>query len=176
MSSNLRILKKYGILIEDDEGWVEELERIPNRKKAETFKQWKTRTFGENVKSLKVYAPYEPASNTQMSTLAKAGGSDYLIWAFRNYRKMAEEDAAVVIEEAKEEIVNRLTTTPRTLLREIIDDHEQELEQPAKDFLKRYINEKQCNLSTRDLLTDLIKTYSKVVKRIRDLERQMKKI
>lgn len=167
MSNHLRILKKYGFIIEDDEGWVEELERIPNRKKGETFKQWKIRTFGEDVEGLKVYVPYEPAPQTRMSTLANDGGSDYLIWAFRNYRDMAKEEAEEALGEAKEEIVNRLTTVPRTLLQEIIDENKGNLEPSALEFLDRYINENTGNISTRDILTDLVKTYSSVVTEFR---------
>lgn len=170
MSNYLRILKKYGILVEDNEGWVEELERIPNRKKGETFKQWKVRTFGENVEGLKVYVPCDLAPQKKMVTLANDSGSDYLIWAFRHYREMAEDDAAVALEEAKEEIVNKLTTVPKSVLKEIIKENDEELEQSALDFLERYIKANESNISTREILTDLIRTYSKVVSQFRSKE------
>lgn len=167
MSNYLRILKKYGILIEDEESRTEELERIPNRKEGETFKQWKIRTFGEDIEGLRVYTPYEPAPQTRMSTLANDGGRDYLTWAFRNFRDMAEEDAKTALKEEKEEIAIRYSKVPRALLQEIIDEYKDELEDSAVEFLERYIDNNECNISTREILTDLIKTYSAVVSRCR---------
>lgn len=56
---------------------------------------------------------------------------------------------------------------PRTLLQEIVDENEGSLEQSALEFLNRYINENKGNISTRDILTDLVITYSNVVARFR---------
>jgi hypothetical protein len=102
-----------------------------------------------------------------MSTLANDGGRDYLTWAFRNFRDMAEEDAKTALKEEKEEIAIRYSKVPRALLQEIIDEYKDELEDSAVEFLERYIDNNECNISTREILTDLIKTYSAVVSRCR---------
>lgn len=68
MSNYLRILKKYGILFEDKDGRIERLNRIPNKKDGETFKQWKVRTFGKDIEGLKVYVCHEPSQQTRMVT------------------------------------------------------------------------------------------------------------
>ena len=174
MSSYLRILKKYGVLVEDNDGWVEELERVPNRRDGETFKQWKIRTFGEDVEGLMVYAPSEPAPQTRMSTLANKCGSAYLIWALENYRQMAEEEAEMVLEQAVEEtteqLTSKLTTVPRMLLKEIVEENKEELEQSAVEFLQRYIGGDR-NVNTKEILSDLVITYSKVVSMYRALKR-----
>ena len=80
---------------------------------------------------------------------------------------MAKEDAEEALEEAKQELVNRLTTVPRTLLQEIVDENRVTLEPSALEFLERYINGNKRNISTRDILTDLIRTYSSVVAQFR---------
>lgn len=173
MSTYLRILKKYGVLVEDNEDWVDELRRVPHRKDGETFKQWKIRTFGEDVEGLTVYAPYEPAPQTRMSTLAKECGSDYLLWALENYRGMAEDEAEEALETAventTEEVTRKLTTVPSKILRQIIDENEDELEPSAIEFLNRYIDRGDRNVNTKEILTELIANYSKVVKMYRSV-------
>ena len=167
MKNNLRIFKKYGILVLDDDGLVRRLKRIPNRKTGETFKQWKKRIFGEDVEGLMVYAPYEPSPNTRMSTLAKEGGSTYLIRVLKNYRLMAEGEAEEALEEAREKLNEKFNTVPMELLEEIFEENKKKLETPVVDFLKRYIERGERNVSTREILSGLIKTYNKAVSEYR---------
>ncbi|MEQ5802391.1 hypothetical protein [Halomonas sp. H10-9-1] len=171
MSTYLRILKKYGVLVEDNEGWVEELQRVPHRKENETFKQWKIRMFGEDVEGLRIYAPYEPAPQTRMSTLYNDSGADYLLLALEDYRGMAEEEAEEALEAAventTEEITKKLTTVPKNVLKEIVIENEDYLEPSALEFLNRYIEQSGRNVNTKEILTDLITTYSKVVAQYR---------
>ncbi len=127
MSNYLRVLKKYGFIIEDDEGWVENLKRIPNKKQGETFKRWKIRVFGEDVQGLRIYQPVEPDPRTRMTTLSAEGGSDYLIWAFKNYRAMAEEEAKLAFQKTEDEIVEKFTTVPKELLEGIVDEYSEDL-------------------------------------------------
>jgi hypothetical protein len=167
MGNYLRILRRFGILIKDDNELVEGLDKIPYHRKGETFNQWKIRTFGENIQGLEIYAPYVPTPQTRMSTLERESGADYLIAAFQNYRIMAEEEAREAFEEGTQEIINRLTTVPRELLQNIVNEQAENLQDSARDFLIRYIEHNDPNINTSEILTDLIKTYSDVVAQFR---------
>ena len=172
MNNYLRVLKKYGILFEDEDGLIEDLRRIPNVKDGETFKQWKIRAFTKDVEGLKVYAPYEPSQQTKMKSLGADGGSEYLLWAFSEYRDLTDEEVKSAISEAvedkKNEITLKLTTFPKEMLRDILDDLDADLEPSAREFFERYLNSGDRKIKTKEMLTDLIGTYNNVVKQFRE--------
>ena len=172
MSNYLRVLKKYGILFEDENGWVASMNRIPNKKEGETFKQWKIRTFGEDIDGLKVYGLYEPTQQTRMSTLRNAGGASYLLQALNEYRKLTDDEVNSVIDsavEAKEnEVTSKLTTFPNEILRDILDDLGEDLEPSASDFFNRYLASGNENVNTKEMLSELIGTYNNVVEQFRE--------
>jgi len=176
VSINFRILKRHGVLVEDKDGFTESLRSVPNRKASETFRQWKIRLFGEDIKGLSIYAPFEPVPQTKMSTLFNECGSDYLISALKNYRMLAEGEAESAFESAleasTEELTKKLTTVPTDVLQEIIDESEGSLQSSAVEFLKRYINGGKNNINTKEVLTDLVKSYSDVVQKYRSLKQQ----
>lgn len=201
MSKFVKILKRYGILIEDNDGHIDDLKRVPYFKDGETFKQWKVRTFGENIKGLKVYWPLEPEPQTKMITLSGKCGSDYLLSALQSYRgigvdelqsaldenteKVSELEDALesntgnitkivtkrVTKKVTEQLTKELTTMPKDLLREIIDEKEETLEHTALSFLERYINNSSQEVNTKEILSELISNYSYVVKTYRALEK-----
>jgi myo-inositol-1-phosphate synthase len=172
MSNYLRILKKYGILFEDKDGRIERLNRIPNKKDGETFKQWKVRTFGKDIEGLKVYVCHEPSQQTRMVTLSKDGGADNILRALKEYRELTDEEVSYAIDEAVEEkeneITQKLTTIPKEMLRDILKNLDDDLELPANEFFQRFLEGEDNNIKTEEILSALINTYNDVVKQYRE--------
>ncbi len=173
MQKNLRVLKKYGFLIEDSEGRTDELSRIPNRNGRETFRQWKIRTFGEDVPGMTIYRPFEPGPQTQMSTLERDCGAGYLLHSFKMYRQLSEVDAQSAIDDAVNEevkaVTKRLTTIPKELLEETMEQIQEQLEPSVQEFLNRYLDSTDKNIQTKEILLNLLKNYNSVVASFRRL-------
>lgn len=157
-----RVLRKYGFMIDGPRDALTAVKRWPKAKVGETFKQWKERVFGADVE-ITVYAPYDPAPQTRMSTLARDSGGEHLQDIFTRYGRFKDKKLKEAVGEAEQEIVERLSTFPKETLASLLDEFDGELQQSVEEFFDRYLNSTIENIDTETLLRDLIKTYNNVV-------------
>lgn len=166
--SSFRILKKYGFIVDGPNDALSSLKRLPKLVDGETFKQWKIRLFGDSDPEIIVYAPYEPSPQTRISTIVKDSGGKYLNQVFSRYGRFKDKKTDEAIEEAEHNIIEELSTVSTEILSSILDELEDDLQPAVEEFFKRYINSKEENIKTEDMLRDLIVTYNAVVKKYRE--------
>lgn len=167
--TSFRMLRKYGFMIDGPEDALAALGRLPKIVEGETFKQWKERLFRDSTTEISVYAPYEPSPQTRISTIRRESGGEYLNLIFSRYSRFKDRKASEAIEEAEQEIIEKLSTFPRETLESILEESEDDLEPSVEEFFGRYINSTEENIETESILRDLIGTYNSVVKRCREM-------
>jgi hypothetical protein len=165
--ASFRILKKYGFMIDGPKDALTALGRLPKIVEGETFKQWKARLFGDATTEISVYAPYEPIPQTKISTIRRKSGGEYMNLVFARYGRFKDRKANEAVEEAEQELIEKLSTFPRETLLSILDELEDDLQPSVEEFFGRYINSKEENIDTESILRDLIGTYNSVVKQWR---------
>lgn len=184
-----RILKNYSLIVDFDGKPIRK--NVPKPKDGETFKQWKERLFGDSVSNIILYAPFEPAPQTKISTLQQQSKAEKFEKVFRALlrerdREQEENENAIKEEHQRElwkkraekkeaikqaviETKRQLISFPTQTLESLLDEHEEKLEPPVRLFFNRFLESKEENINTETLLNDLIKKYNGVVREYRKL-------
>ncbi|RUM53667.1 MAG: hypothetical protein DSY85_08590 [Marinomonas sp.] len=200
-TSTSRLLTKYGVLVEDIDGYVEELDRVPHAVPDETFKQWKERLFGENVPDMAIYVPWIPAQQTRMSTLKDICASEHILRAMKEYRALSQDEADSVAEDArrqlkeakkqvsnveaskkdlenqlaeKDKALKAINTIPIEMLEDLFTDLGDDVQPSVKEFMERYLEEDHAELDTRKLLAQLLGLYNRAVAQYRKIDPNLK--
>ena len=151
----LRILKAYSIVCDFD--GEPRRKNVPSPKKRETFKQWKLRVLGENVKNVTLHGPWTPPQNMQISTIQEWSKKQPL----ESVLKVLAADKKKAIKET-EEVKRSYVSFPRTtlddLLREIAD--KEGLENAVQEFFCGFLNSVASDIDTEELLRDLIERFN----------------
>lgn len=163
-----RILKKYGLMIDGPRDLLANLARLPAEREGETFKQWKGRIFPNENAEITVYAAYEPAPQTRISTLARDSGGEHLKKVFLRYGKFKDKKLEEAIEENEQEVIERLSTFPKETLASLMNEFETELQPSVVEFFERYLNAIDEDIDTESLLRDLLHTYNNAVEQFRN--------
>ena len=170
-SASFRILKKYGFFVDGPKKALTELGKLPTVSGESTFKHWKEQVFGDPSIEIEVYSVFIPGQNTKVSTIKRDWGGEHINAVFSQYSRLKAKKSNEAIEEAEQEIVERLATFPKETLLSLLEEvnHGDGLQPPVDEFFQRYINSTEENIETKDILRDLIGTYNSVVKKYREI-------
>ncbi len=165
-----RILRKYGFMIGGPKEALITIKRLPAVNGKETFKQWKKRVFGANIKNILVYAPYDPAPQTRISTIISESGGGHLSKMFSQYKQFKNKELVAAVEETESEVTKKLSTFPKETLMTLMYEFEKELQPSVKECLINHMRKTDENIDTESLLKDLLLKYNNVVKAYKLLE------
>jgi hypothetical protein len=157
-----KILKSHSIVVDFD-GEPPRV-NVPSLVEGETFKHWKNRILGEDVKNVCVYYAEEPAPQTRISTLQRWGDSEHFHRMFKKLEKEKAKKHASAVKQAVNETTKQLETFPRELLEIILDDKKSDLEPTVSRFFEQFLSEAQSDINTKELLGTMIDKYNALVK------------
>jgi len=159
-----RIFKKYSILVDFD--GEPRLENVPSAVEGETFKFWRRRVLGDQVKNVTVFGPHIPAQQTTMVGLKKWADNESLEGMFRN---LANEKERVRKEGTKKvKAVERLFVGfSRDTLADLLTDLEDELEPAVKEFFDNFQDSTDTDIDTEELLRMLILRFNSGARQLR---------
>lgn len=152
----LRILEKYGFIIDDSGDSPINISRLPAVKEKETLKQWKQRVFKDANADISVYAFYEPAPQTRISTLIRDSGSEHLNRLIRHYGRLKDKKQVEAIEDTKK----LYSTLPKETLSDFLYEFEGELQPSVKEFFKVIAESTDEEIDIEKLLKELTKVYN----------------
>ena len=158
----IRVLNKYGFMIDGPEESLKDIARFPKPNETETFKQWKHRVIKDPNVKITVYVPYEPAPQTRISTLIKTSGGQHLKKTFRHYERLKGKKLV----EARQELSDSYSTIAKKTLVELIDELDDELQPSVLEFFGRYIKSTEDKIGIELLLQDLIRAYNESVTKL----------
>ena len=162
----IRVLNKYGFMINGPEEFLKDIARFPKPDETETFKQWKHRVIKDPSVKITVYVPYEPAPQTRISTLIKTSGGQHLKKTFRHYERLKGKKLVEAIGEARQEISDSYSTIPKKTLVELIDELDDELQPSVIEFFERYTKSTEDKIGIELLLQNLIHIYNESVTKL----------
>lgn len=159
-----KILKKYGFLIDGPEEVLTQLDikSLPKRKNKETFNQWKMRVFSGKV-DIEVYSRTIPDPRTKTSTLSEFSGEEHLQSIFEKYGKFKDRQLKEKVKSTEEEVTKRLTSFSKDTLEMLLEDLEDGLQEPAVEFMKKYISRTEDNINAEEMLKDLLLKFNEIV-------------
>ena len=159
-----QILRKYGFLIDGPENALTNLDikNLPKRKNKETFNQWKLRVFGEKI-DIEVYSRTIPDPRTKTSTLSEFSGEEHLQSIFNKYGKFKDKKSKEKVKLAEEEVTSRLTSFSKSILEMLLEDFEEELQEPTIEFMDKYITGTEENINAEELLKELLLNFNQIV-------------
>lgn len=185
MSNHLKILKRFGILVFDENNTLKDLNKIPYQKAGETFKQWCKRVF-DSHQDIKIFYPVDVTGQTRMSTLKRQSEGKYLEKVFKSIRDMNKNEYIELINENHaltkendelqtelEDSKNQLESiTPinENILSEVYETLRPSMQDSTKEFLERYISKSDNSITAEEILKDLLIRYNNVVTEFRKKE------
>lgn len=178
----LKILRKYGILVNFT--GEPNKQNLPSKIKGENLKRWISRVLGDDVSDVQIYTPTQPHGNFSIERLSDTSEIDFVKDILRASLKMKDEEVREELESAEHEYKDRVKAQKARLYKkkeeEIKKVHEDlasintetlsdilheihNLEPSVQEFLARFIKEGEANISTQELLTELITRHNDVV-------------
>jgi hypothetical protein len=160
-----KIFKKYGILIDGPEEVLTQLnlKSLPKKKKKETFNQWKLRVFGDRIE-IEVYDKIKPSPQTRVSTLSASSSEEHLRNIFEKYGKFKDRKSDEKVKSTEAEVTKRYTTFSKDTLDMLLEEREQNLQEPVYKFMKKYLLKAETNnVDAEEMLSDLLSHFNKAV-------------
>lgn len=175
------ILKHHGLLVSCEGALPETLKT--RRKRGETFGQWKARVLGPDAHDVVVYQPIDVHPRTLVKTLREQGAGEHAREVLKalerekdaekrkavetlEHDKDAERKRAVVAE--REMARRQFRTTPREILARVVLGVTDELEPSVLELLKTFLDARQANIDTADLMRELILCCNRSVRAARE--------
>jgi hypothetical protein len=163
-----RVLKHHGFLISyagKSLGTVTE-----EKKKKETYGQWKKRVLGPGVRDLVVFMPFAPSDRTLVENLRKKSDGEHVQKIFEAFGRHKDGLTENAVAEVEQETYERYSTLPKETLRSVVSAFEGTLEPSLAELFKRLLNSKGENVDAAELLQDLVKGYNGAVRSYRELK------
>lgn len=178
----VKILRQYGILVNFT--GEPKKQNLPSKIEGENLKQWTSRVLGDDVSDVKIYMPIRPRGSRSMERMSDEFNIDFLKDILRSSLKMKDKEVREELESAEHEYKDRVKAQKARLYKkkeeEIKKVHEDlasintetlsdilheihNLEPSVQEFLARFIKEGEANISTQELLTELITRHNDVV-------------
>tara|TARA_R110001583_G_scaffold183409_1_gene342023 strand:+ start:4182 stop:4760 length:579 start_codon:yes stop_codon:yes gene_type:complete len=154
----VRVLKKYGILIDADPDVLNSLPgKLPAANGDMTFHQWKQAVFGEPV-DVAIFSLEWPNGNTKMKTMNGWGG-EHVKQVLLNQTKVARrraQDELTALQQELEDLANE-TPVSKELLDIELDDLSGELQPSVKSFFARELDNVSEDVSVGQLLQKMLR-------------------
>lgn len=154
----VRVLKKYGILIDAEPEVLESLPgKLPPADGDMTFNQWKLSVFGEPV-DVGIFSLEWPYGNTRMKTLSGWGG-EYVKQVLRHQAKVARQRKQEELEALELELAEAAGEAhiPKELLEAEVDDLEDTLQPSVREFFARELENVDDDVSMEQLLQKMLR-------------------
>lgn len=154
----VRVLKKYGILIDAEPEVLESLPgKLPPADGDMTFNQWKLSVFGEPV-DVGIFSLEWPYGNTRMKTLSGWGG-EYVKQVLRHQAKVARQRKQEELEALELELAEAAGEAhiPKELLEAEVDDLEGTLQPSVREFFARELENVDDDVSMEQLLQKMLR-------------------
>ncbi|CAO1661536.1 hypothetical protein [Salinicola sp. NYA28a] len=154
----VRVLKKYGILIDAEPEVLESLPgKLPPADGDMTFNQWKLSVFGEPV-DVGIFSLEWPYGNTRMKTLSGWGG-EHVKQVLRHQAKIARQRKQEELEALQLELAEAAGEAhiPKELLEAEVDDLEDTLQPSVREFFARELEQVDDDVSMEQLLQKMLR-------------------
>ncbi len=154
----VRVLKKYGILIDAEPEVLESLPgKLPPADGDMTFNQWKLSVFGEPV-DVGIFSLEWPYGNTRMKTLSGWGG-EYVKQVLRHQAKIARQRKQEELEALELELAEAAGEAhiPKELLEAEVDELEDTLQPSVREFFARELEKVDDDVSMEQLLQKMLR-------------------
>ncbi|OLO10467.1 hypothetical protein BTW10_14000 [Chromohalobacter japonicus] len=154
----VRVLKKYGILIDAEPEVLDSLPgKLPPADGDMTLHQWKLSIFGEPV-DVGIFSLEWPYGNTKMKTLNGWGG-EYVKQVLRHQAKVAKQRKQGELEALQLELAEAAgkAHVPKELLEAEVDDLEDSLQPSVKEFFARELEKVDDDVSMEQLLQKMLR-------------------
>ncbi|WP_322529105.1 hypothetical protein R5R73_05840 [Salinicola sp. LHM] len=154
----VRVLKKYGILIDAEPEVLESLPgKLPPADGDMTFNQWKLSVFGEPV-DVGIFSLEWPYGNTRMKTLSGWGG-EYVKQVLRHQAKVARQRKQEELEALQLELAEAAGEAhiPKELLEAEVDELEDTLQPSVREFFARELEKVDDDVSMEQLLQKMLR-------------------
>lgn len=154
----VRVLKKYGILIDADPEVLASLPgRLPAAEGDMTFHQWKLNVFGEPVE-VGIFSLEWPYGNTKMKTLSGWGG-EHVKQVLRHQARIAKQRKQAELEALQLELAEAAGEAhiPKELLEAEVGDLEETLQPSVKAFFASKLESLDEDVSVEQLLQEMLR-------------------
>ncbi len=146
------ILQKYGFLIDCEEKELRDISRknLPELTEVEnnTFIQWKERLFKKKDVAIKVYSLRNPKPTEKISDLIDNSGGEHLQQIFKTFKKYTEEETE-----------KELSAYPKKDFEDLLKEISNTLLEETQELLRKFISNKDDNISAKELIKELIKHF-----------------